>query len=316
MFIINPYRFGTTTPSFTGFLDLYPGAAYAFSTRRLSSTYTGSALKLRESATNAEANVAFNTSNEVSLASVVTITNAGTSGWTIGQTMPLSTFVGSNNAFVTTWYDQSGNNRHVLNGTSLTQPTFITGGVIETVTGIGVSRPAIKFTGASSTILSKAGGVLNISDTVNFSGVIAVAKFDVAAQQVLFNDTLSSNSRYGFCMQNVSANDKVGFTYRNTTYTTPQVKIAATNVNGLKLNLQMAINSPYTTTFNASIYENTVLSTGTSNAPFASGTAAISFGTTGTGKFAELIAYQTATNFVGTNKTGMENNVNTFYQIY
>lgn len=48
----------TTTP-FTGLLDTYPGAAVGYSLRRLSSTYTGNAIRVRRSSDNTEQNIGF-----------------------------------------------------------------------------------------------------------------------------------------------------------------------------------------------------------------------------------------------------------------
>jgi len=78
-----------------------PTAAY--STRKVMSTYTGPAMRLRRSNDNAETDVFFDTNGWVSMTS-----NTGTSG----SGVSLATWVGSNSAYVTRWYDQSGNGYH------------------------------------------------------------------------------------------------------------------------------------------------------------------------------------------------------------
>ena len=104
-------------------LDTYSGAAAAYSVaRRLSSTYTGALIRVRRSSDNAEQDI----------------------GYTVGNVLDesaLTTFVGANNGFVVTIYDQSGNNRNQSQSTVLKQPRVINSGVLETVSG----KPSINF---------------------------------------------------------------------------------------------------------------------------------------------------------------------------
>tara|TARA_R110002050_G_scaffold267604_1_gene409323 strand:- start:2985 stop:4643 length:1659 start_codon:yes stop_codon:yes gene_type:complete len=97
--------------AFTGLLDTYSGAAAAYSLRLLDSTYSGNAIKVRRSSDNAEQDIAF-VDNEL-------------------DTSSLTTFCSGTDGFVTTWYDQSGNTRNVINSTASTQPKIYdsTGGI-------------------------------------------------------------------------------------------------------------------------------------------------------------------------------------------
>ena len=83
-------------------LDNYPGASAAYSLRKVRTAYTGSAIRVRRS-DNQEMDIAFDTSGSL-------------------DTTSLLTFVGSGNGFVTTWYDQSGNNKHIVQITAASQP--------------------------------------------------------------------------------------------------------------------------------------------------------------------------------------------------
>ena len=74
----------------TFLLDTYTGAAAAYSLRKLSNSYTGSAIRVRRQSDNAEQDVKFDSNNEL-------------------DTAALATFCAGTNGFVTTWYDQSGN---------------------------------------------------------------------------------------------------------------------------------------------------------------------------------------------------------------
>jgi hypothetical protein len=112
---------------FTGLLNDYSGAAAAYSLRLLDNTYSGNAIKVRRSSDNAEQDIAF-VNNEL-------------------DTTSLETFAGSGDAFVTTWYDQSGNDRNVTKSTASSQPQIVSSG--STITHNG--KPAIEF-GASNAI--------------------------------------------------------------------------------------------------------------------------------------------------------------------
>ena len=92
-------------------LDAYPNAAAAYSLRKLKSSYSGSAIRVRRSSDNTEQDIGFVGNN---------LDTAG-----------MKTFVGANSGFVTTWYDQSGNARNATQTTAANQPSIITSGVIE-----------------------------------------------------------------------------------------------------------------------------------------------------------------------------------------
>jgi hypothetical protein len=48
----------------------------------------------------------------------------------------IQTFIGAGDGFVTTWYDQSGNNNHILNTTALQQPLIAQAGAVFNIGGI------------------------------------------------------------------------------------------------------------------------------------------------------------------------------------
>ena len=102
-------------------------SAAAFSMRRLICTYAGNVIKVRRSSDNATQDIGFNVSGDL-------------------DTVALKTFVGANSAFVTTWYDQSGNARNALQATSTAQPRIVNAGVIDRQN----SMPAIYFLGSAS----------------------------------------------------------------------------------------------------------------------------------------------------------------------
>lgn len=107
----------------TLFLDSFPFAAVAFSLRKLRLSYNGFAIRVRRSSDNAEQDIGFN-SIDLDITSLLT-------------------FVGSNNGFVTIWYDQSGNNNHAVQNTAANQPRIVNAGVIEIIN----TKPALFFDG-------------------------------------------------------------------------------------------------------------------------------------------------------------------------
>ncbi len=103
-------------------LDTYGGAAAAYSLRKLSSTYSGSAIRVRRSSDNTEQNIGFDGSGNLDEAA-------------------LTAFVGAGNGFVVTWFDQSGNGNNSTQSIASNQPQIVTSGVVNTIN----SKPTILF---------------------------------------------------------------------------------------------------------------------------------------------------------------------------
>jgi hypothetical protein len=101
----------------------------AYSLRKLRNAYTGNAIRVRRSSDNAEADIGFTTSGDL-------------------DTVALLAHCGAGNGFVTTWYDQSGNNRNATQTTASNQPRIVNSGVLEAVNG----KPAISFDGLTQFI--------------------------------------------------------------------------------------------------------------------------------------------------------------------
>lgn len=107
-------------------LDLYPGAAAAFSVRKLRTAYTGSAIRVRRASDNTEQNIGFDGLGNLDASA-------------------LTTFCTGTNGFVTTWFDQSGNNRNATQTTAINQPQIISSGSVISISGVGSSKPALSF---------------------------------------------------------------------------------------------------------------------------------------------------------------------------
>jgi PKD repeat protein len=125
---------GFTTKSnyiqINGLLDSFPNAAAAYSLRLMRLGYTGSAIRVRRSNDNAEQDIGF--VNDVL------------------DTAALLAFVGANNGFVVTWYDQSGNGVNATQGTQANQPQIVSSGSVLLLNGL----PTIKFDGTNDFLLT------------------------------------------------------------------------------------------------------------------------------------------------------------------
>lgn len=89
-------------------LDTYGGSAVAYSLRKLSSTYSGSAIRVRRSSDNAEQDIGF-VSGDL-------------------DTSSLLSFVGAGSGYITTWYDQSGNTNDANQATLASQAQIVSSG--------------------------------------------------------------------------------------------------------------------------------------------------------------------------------------------
>ena len=96
------------TPSFVGILDTYPGATAAYSTRRLTNSYSGSLMRIRRTSDGVELDVGYDSNGHLDTAAIVT-------------------FAGGNACTVSVWKDQSGNGLDLTQTTSGSQPPIYTG---------------------------------------------------------------------------------------------------------------------------------------------------------------------------------------------
>lgn len=272
-FIINPYQFGV---SFTGLLDTYSGAAVAYSAaRRLSSTYTGSLIRVRRSSDNTEQDIGYDSNNVL-------------------DESALTTFVGANDGFVTTWYDQSGNATNATQTTAANQPKIVASGTVEKIN----SKPALNFDGTNDSF--------------------AITQFTVGtnhASYLVGKRTASSKGLFSF------ANTSAGFEYLNALFTDNKYYFFYSTSNFLTstttyTTANQQIISGYKGT-NKEIYENNTLITssdvGFSSAMRVNSIANYQGSTFVTGHLQETIIWLSDKS---SDRSGINTNINTFYSIY
>jgi len=108
MFLINPYIYSGGGSSYL--LDTYGSSVVAYSLRKVESTYSGNIIRVRRSSDDTEQDI-------------------GLSGDLL-DTSALTTFVGANDGFVVSWYDQSGNGRTITQSTATNQPKIVSSGTV------------------------------------------------------------------------------------------------------------------------------------------------------------------------------------------
>jgi len=126
---------GRRVGGFVGLLDQFPDAAAAYSLRKLRKAYTGAAVRVRESGGNTEADIGFLADGTL-------------------DTTALLAHCGANDGFVSVWYDQSGNGNDAVNTTLTEQPKIVSSSALVEENG----KVAIDFDG--------------VNDELNFSGDI------------------------------------------------------------------------------------------------------------------------------------------------
>jgi hypothetical protein len=105
-------------------LDLFgTNILAAYSLRKLSSTYSGDAVRVRRTSDNAEQDIGFNGNGDF-------------------DTSSLTTFLGSDDGFLAKWYDQSGNSRDGAQTNANKQIRIATAGTIETKNSLPTTQGA------------------------------------------------------------------------------------------------------------------------------------------------------------------------------
>jgi len=165
---------------FLGMLDGYAAPHRAHSLRRLLTSYTGPAIRVRRSSDNAETDIGF--------------TTAGTL-----DTTALLAHCGANSGYVTTWYDQSGNTRHLTQTTTASQPRIVNAGTIDTING----KPAVKLDGTDDILTSTGVGLWAAGAT---SMCIVMQSATPGSTAVLVNEVNSAdNNQYYRIMRSSTA---------------------------------------------------------------------------------------------------------------
>jgi hypothetical protein len=275
---------GGATPAFVGLLDAYPNAAAAYSLRQLSSSYTGDAIRVRRASDNTELNIGF-VANEL-------------------DTSALTTFASGTDAFVTTWYDQSGNSRNATQATATNQPQIVSSGSVLTENG----KPSANFTSSNKRMQT-------IDNSLNFND----CTISYVCRSISALSTPKLAFGYGNQLQTARTrylgpnNSNLAFVIFGIDYISTISATGDTNINLYSCNYLMSTNG-VTVYKNAAIQSGSPITIGltTANAKFSINSIA-DRNDSGTINFSEGVFYDFNNN---SNLVGIRANQNNYYAIY
>jgi hypothetical protein len=285
-----PCEITPPTPVPLELLTAYPGATAGYSVRKLSTTYSGAAIRVRRSSDNTEQDIGF-------------------SGVNLDETA-LTTFVGAGNGFVTKWYDQGGSGRDFLQSTANEQPRIVSSGTIDKANTI----PSLFFGTANIKYMEVALANESAFDFTNtYSIYIAAKPANQAGSQVIFGKGQSLFAQDGYYID-VGASNSYLLINNNTSSPTTSAILSNTSINlgcyGYNLSSGNGKSS-----FNGTIINNNtgLISAKLSNRLPTIGVYSIFSGSTDfDGWFSELIVYPTDQS---ANRVGIETNITNYYSI-
>jgi hypothetical protein len=164
-------------------LDAFPNASAAYSLRKLRTAYTGNCIEVRRSSDNALQNIGF-VNNEL-------------------DTVSLLAFVGAGDGFVRTWYDQSGQGRNALQNTNSRQPQIVNNGSLL----IFNNKPHLFFDGTNhafnfSTLFNNVGyasifSVIRQSSDINLRAYLLILTSNLNARIICSSGGVNVGLRTG-----------------------------------------------------------------------------------------------------------------------
>ena len=269
-------------------LDTYSGAAAAYSLRKLSATYTGSAIRVRRASDNTEQDISF-VDNEL-------------------DTSALTTFCSGTNGFVKTWYDQSGNARNATQATAASQPQIVSSGSVILENG----KPSVQFDNSS-----------DFMNTSPFSSLSNASYFMVSQLNI---GTGSGDFSYIFSTQgssapiqslakwqNVSSDANKRYVYDGSA----SLRDGVNSLNQELASLFFPTSSPYMNLYINNLSQTFNSTPSSALSPLNKYISIGRFDGAGVnfmdGKLQEFIVYASDQS---SNRTGIETNINDFYSIY
>lgn len=188
-------------------LDTYSGSAAAYSFMKLRTAYNGNVVRIRRSSDNTSLDIGFN-GNQL-------------------DTTSLLSFVGSNDGYVSIWYDQSGNGYNFEQSTLNNQPKLVSGGNLITKN----SKPTILFDGISDFMtIPTSTFSMAFLHTSSKSFVSVVGYNRVVNDGFIINNNYGASANVGYSLNTTTTRNIESFTTRgvsgqatvsNSTNTTP-----------------------------------------------------------------------------------------------
>jgi hypothetical protein len=280
---------GGSTPSYL--LDTYGDAVYAYSLRKLSSTYTGNAIRVRRSSDNSEQDIGFDANGNL-------------------DTSSLLSFVGSGDGFISVWYDQSGpfvgyylGHANFHQGTAVNQPQIVSSGTIITDNG----KPSIMLDGVNDTM------GINYDRGYTFTDATFVFVTSQLTGDSNYGRLLDYNYGDGFWFGRSGTSDTVGGGWAQPNSPYGVFQSVANDTQFLMFAYRVASTGQSNIAVNNSSFNSITTSTAALQTALTLG--AWGWGQTGYGKkkVQEIILYPSNKS---ADRTGINTNINSFYSIY
>jgi hypothetical protein len=284
---INDYYNIYWNGDFAGLLDSFPSSAAAYSLRNLDKDYLGPLVRVRRSNDNAEQDIYGDYYGNL-------------------DTVGLKNFVGANSGFVTTWYDQSGNAINAPQTTAANQPRVVNAGVIDREN----SRPTIRYDGTNDHF-----DLFDVLD-IGQNSFLSLSFANITnANATIYAKSIASNSPSRYALISETS---IIYSFLHTDIP----RHATASGIGKRLYCSQIIRGTSNTLFfnNTQVGQNTSIDNYNMNSNYrfligayndVSGTGAGFYFLNGT--ISELVIYLSDQS---SNRTGMSNNINTYYSIY
>jgi hypothetical protein len=270
-------------------LDLYPGAAAAYSLRKLRSAYSGSAIRVRRSSDNAEQDIGFVADNL--------------------DTASLASFCVGTNGLVTTWYDQSGNSRNATQTAAANQPQIVSSGSVILENG----NPSVNFDGSNDFLSANSVASSFSGEDLPLSRIL-ILKPDILSS-AYFLGLGNSGSNFPARTLALLSSGQIETLYRDNSNVAKSSNYAS--YSATQMILHEYNSGAITNVFknNVNILTNLDVNVGiiTLNRFTIGALERIATLLYFNGNIQEIIAYASDQNI---NRTGIENNLNDFYSIY
>jgi hypothetical protein len=256
--------------------------------------YTGAAIQVRRSNDNALQDIGFTAAGDL-------------------DESALLAFVGSNSGFVVKWYDQSGNARDAVQATTANQPRIVNAGVVEKQN----SKPTVIFDGtddyfSADTVASSFTGS---SKPLSFFGVVLKTNTNTVSNSVAFGntETLAQMIQLG----RLVGTAKFGWIIRNDANVLVNTESTINYSSNILYSLSVISNGSLVNYFanNNNVINNATHQSGalTLNTFSIGALRRTTIGDFLNGRMSEIILYP-SDQF--TNRTAIETNINSYYNIY
>jgi hypothetical protein len=278
----------------TTLLDQYSGATAAYSLRKLRNAYSGDCIIVRrDGASPGSQAIGFNASGELDTTAIIS-------------------FCGSNNGFVTRWYDQVGSNDLVQTSTTA-QPKIYNGSSIEQLN----SKPAMLLDGSNDSLVTS--GNVNLNDNQNeliAAWVGSVTNLDSGNNMV--SHWNSSTANQVFQIQLTGSNDNLRFIARYANGSAGTVNSGSAITSGAQyIVVGRAVNGSATADFDGNTQTGNVVSAlpnETTSSLFRVGSRSDNQAGPHEGKTQEVVVWSRAT--AENDRSDISDAINTFYSSY